>query len=216
MSGEFVWRMENVLDLYAKPHDPQRPVICMDEASKELHAQVQEPLPAKPGRPRCEDYEYERRGTANLFMMCCPRQGWRHVQVTEHRTAQDFAHQLRHLSDVHFPEAEQIRLVLDNLNTHTPGALYQTFAPDEAHRLARRFEFHYTPKHASWLNIAEMEWSVLTRQVLDQRIPDASTLSQAVSDWTARRNDDAVPIRWCFSTDQARTKLKHLYPVQLS
>jgi DDE superfamily endonuclease len=216
MSGEFVWRMEDVLDLYAEPHDPKRPVICLDEASKELHAHVQEPLPAQPGRPRCEDYEYERRGTANLFMMCCPRQGWRQVQITDHRTAQDFAHQLRDLSDIHFPEAEKIRLVLDNLNTHTPGALYQTFAPQEAYRLARRFEFHYTPKHASWLNIAEMEWSVLTRQVLDQRIPDASTLSQAVNEWTAARNADAVPIRWCFSTDQARTKLKHLYPVQLS
>ena len=216
MNGEFVWRMENVLDLYAEPHDPRRPVICMDEASKELHAHVQEPLPARPGRPRCEDYEYERRGTANLFMVCCPRQGWRHVKVTAHRTAQDFAQQLRELSDIHFPQAEKIRLVLDNLNTHTPGALYQTYAPEEAHRLAGRFEFHYTPKHASWLNIAEMEWSVLTRQVLDQRIADASTLTQAVTDWTEDRNADAVPIRWCFSTDQARTKLKHLYPVQLS
>ena len=207
--------MENVLDLYAEPHDPRRPVVCLDEASKELHADVQEPLPARPGHPRCEDYEYERRGTANLFMMCCPRQGWRHVQVTEQRTAQEFARQLRDLSDVHFPEAEKIRLVVDNLNTHTPGALYQTFVAEEAHRLAKRFEFHYTPKHASWLNIAEMEWSVLTRQVLDQRLRDVSALTQAVSHWTETRNAQAAPIRWCFSTDQARTKLRHLYPVQL-
>ena len=215
MSGEFVWRMEQVLDLYAEPPDSERPVVCFDEACKELHADVKPPLPARPGRPRCEDYEYERRGTANLFMLCCPHQGWRHVEVTERRTYQDFAHQLRALVDVHFPQARQIRLVLDNLNTHTPGALYETFAPHEAQRILQRLEFRYTPQHASWLNIAEMEWSVLVRQLLDQRFADTTTLQTAIAAWETRRNADHATIRWCFRTDQARTKLKHLYPVRL-
>jgi hypothetical protein len=207
--------MEQVLDLYAQPYDPQRPVVCFDEVSKELHADVQPAIAAAPGHPRLEDYEYERRGTANLFMSCCPLRGWRHVVVTARRTYQDVAHQWRDLVDVHFPEAVEIRLVLDNLNTHTPGALYETFAPDEAKRILKRLSFIHTPKHASWLNMAEMEWSVLTRQVLDQRIADISTLKRFITSWTKRRNATTATIQWCFRTSKARTKLKHLYPAIL-
>jgi len=210
-----VWRMEQVLDLYAEPYDPARPVVCFDEVSKELHAEVRPPVPAAPGRVRREDYEYERRGTANLFMLCCPLRGWRQVDVTAQRTYQDVARQWRALVDVHFPRATEIRLVLDNLNTHTPGALYETFSPDEAKRILKRLTFVYIPKHASWLNMAEMEWSVLTRQVLDQRIPDMATLKRATATWTKRRNAAKVAINWCFRTSKARTKLKHLYPSTL-
>jgi transposase len=207
--------MEQVLDLYAEPLDPLRPVVCFDELSKELRADVREPLPAVPGRPRREDYEYERRGTANLFLFCCPLQGWREVSVTKQRTYQAVAHQWRDLVDVHFPRAREIRLVLDNLNTHTPGALYETFPPAEAQRILKRLTLVYTPKHASWLNMAEMEWSVLARQVLDQRLPDKPTLQRAVAAWTRQRNRAKTKIQWCFRTTQARTKLKHLYPSTL-
>ena len=204
--------MEQVLDLYAQPYEPQRPVVCFDELSKELHAEVQPAIAAAPGRPRLEDYEYERRGTANLFMMCCPLRGWRQVVVTAQRTYQDVARQWRDLVDVHFPKAKEIRLVLDNLNTHTPGALYETFAPKEAKRILKRLSFIYTPKHASWLNIAEMEWSVLTRQVLDQRIDDIPTLKRSVKAWTKLRNTAKTTTQWCFRTSKARITLKHLYP----
>jgi transposase len=207
--------MEQVLDLYAQPYDPARPVVCFDEVSKELHADVQPPVPAAPGRPRREDYEYERRGTANLFMLCCPLRGWRQVKVTAQRTYQDVARQWQALVDVYFPRAREIRLVLDNLNTHTPGALYETFAPKEAQRILSRLTFVYTPKHASWLNMAEMEWSVLTRQVLDQRIPEIATLKRVTAAWTKRRNAAKTKINWCFRTSLARTKLQHLYPSTL-
>ena len=207
-----MWRMEQVLDLYAEPYDPMRPVVCFDEVSKELHAEVRPAIPAAPGRVRREDYEYERRGTANLFILCCPLRGWRQVQVTAQRTYPEVAHQWRALVDKYFPHAHQIRLVLDNLNTHTPGALYETFAPEEAKRILKRLTFIYTPKHASWLNMAEMEWSVLTRQVLDQRIADIEILKRAVRAWTKQRNAAKSKIHWCFRTSQARTKLKHLYP----
>lgn len=207
--------MEQVLDLYAQPYDPARPVVCFDEVSKELHAHVRPPIPAAPDRVRREDYEYERRGTANLFMLCCPLRGWRQVNVTLQRTYQEVARQWRALVDVHFPRATEIRLVLDNLNTHTPGALYETFSPDEAQRILKRLTFVYTPKHASWLNMAEMEWSVLTRQVLDQRIPDIATLKRLIRAWTKRRNAARAKINWCFRTSKARTKLKHLYPSTL-
>lgn len=207
--------MESVLDLYGEQHDPRRPVVCFDEASKELHAHARPPLPAQPGRIRREDYEYQRLGTVNLFLACCPRLGWRHIEVTTHRTYHEVAHQLRALVEVHFPGAEKVRLVLDNLNTHTPAALYETFPADEAARILTRLEFHYTPKHASWLNMAEMEWSVLTRQVLDQRFANEASLKRAIAAWQRKRNKVAAPIRWCFSTTQARTKLAHLYPVQL-
>jgi hypothetical protein len=207
--------MEQVLDLYAQPYDPARPVVCFDEVSKELHADVQPPVPAAPGRPRREDYEYQRRGTANLFMLCCPLRGWRQVVVTAQRTYQDVARQWQALVDKHFPKAKEVRLVLDNLNTHTPGALYETFEPEEAKRILKRLTLIHTPKHASWLNMAEMEWSVLTRQVLDQRIADMPTLKRFVSAWTRRRNAAKTTIRWCFRTSQARTKLQHLYPSTL-
>lgn len=207
--------MEQVLDLYAEPYDPARPVVCFDEVSKELRADVQPPVAAAPGRTRREDYEYERRGTANLFMLCCPLQGWRQVKVTKQRTYQDVAHQWRALVDVYFPRAKEVRLVLDNLNTHTPGALYETFSPEEAKRILKRLTFVYTPKHASWLNMAEMEWSVLTRQVLDQRIGDTITLKRAVTNWTKSRNKTKTKINWCFRTSKARITLKHLYPATL-
>jgi hypothetical protein len=208
--------MEQVLDLYAEPYDPARPVVCFDEVSKELHADVRPAVPATPGRARRVDYEYERRGTANLFMFCCPLRGWRQVNVTAQRTYQDVAYQWRELVDVHFPHAAEIRLVLDNLNTHTPGALYETFPPKEAQRILQRLTFVYTPKHASWLNIAEMEWSVLTRQVLDQRIGDVATLKRCVRGWSKRRNASKTKINWCFRTSKARTKLQHLYPATLT
>lgn len=207
--------MEQVLDLYAEPYDPARPVVCFDEVSKELHAEVRPAIPASPGRVRREDYEYARGGTANLFMLCCPLRGWREVTVTTQRTYQDVARQWRELVDVHFPRATEIRLVLDNLNTHTPGALYETFPPREAQRILQRLTFVYTPKHASWLNMAEMEWSVLTRQVLDQRIPDVVTLKRHVRGWTRRRNIQRTKINWCFRTSKARIKLQHLYPATL-
>jgi transposase len=204
--------MEQVLDLYAEPYDPARPVVCFDEVSKELHAEVRPPIPATAGHTRREDYEYQRRGTANLFMLCCPLRGWRQVNVTAQRTYQDVARQWRALVDVHFPRAREIRVVLDNLNTHSPGALYETYSPDEAKRILKRLTFVYTPKHASWLNMAEMEWSILTRQVLDQRIADMTTLKRATRAWTKSRNVAQATIQWCFRTAKARTRLNHLYP----
>jgi transposase len=204
--------MEQVLDVYAEPYDPVRPVVCFDEVMKELHAHVRASIPSAPGRAAREDYEYERRGTANLFMFCCPLRGWRHVSVTPQRTYQEVARQWRELVDLHFPQAREIRLVLDNLNTHTPGALYETFPPEEAQRILKRLTFVYTPKHASWLNMAEMEWSVLTRQVLDQRIPDITTLKRLTTNWTRQRNRAKTKINWCFRTSKARIKLQHLYP----
>jgi hypothetical protein len=207
--------MEQVLDVYAEPYDPARPVVCFDEVMKELHAHAHASIPSAPGRAAREDYEYQRRGTANLFMFCCPLRGWRHVNVTPQRTYREVARQWRELVDRHFPQAREIRLVLDNLNTHTPGALYETFPPVEAQRILKRLTFVYTPKHASWLNMAEMEWSVLTRQVLDQRIPDIQTLKRLTTHWTRQRNRAKTKINWCFRTSQARIKLQHLYPATL-
>jgi len=207
--------MEEVLDLYAQPLDETQPVVCLDEASKELHAEVRAPLPVRPGHPLRQDCEYERCGTANLFMLLCPLLGWRQVTVTPQRTYIDFAHQLQALVDVHFPKAQRIRVVLDNLNTHSKGALYEAFPAAEAKRIADRLEFVYTPKHASWLNMAEMEWSVLTRQSLQRRLGDAETLQQEVSAWTAERNAHRVQVNWCFRVADARVKLKHLYPAEL-
>ena len=211
-SGEFVWRMEDVLEVYTRPYDPQRPQVCLDEVSKQLVADTRPSTGLAPGRPRRVDYEYERRGTANLFLCCEPLRGWRSVRVTERRTRLDWAHCIKELVDVHYPEAERIVLVLDNLNTHSPGSLYEAFPPDEARRLADKLEIHYTPKHGSWLNIAEMELSVLTRQCLDRRISDRAALEQEVAAWEAERNSLGGKVDWRFATEDARIKLKRLYP----
>jgi hypothetical protein len=205
--------MEDVLDVYQRPYDAQRPVVCLDEASKELHDTPRGSLPLKPGKPIREDYEYERHGVANLFLAIQPLCGWRRVRVTDRRTKRDFAEQLRLLSDEDHPDAEIIVLVVDNLNTHWPGALYEHFEPEEAHRLAARFEWHYTPEHASWLNIAECELSVLAARCLDQRIPDKDTLIREVAAWEDRRNKACAKVVWQFTTADARIKLQRLYPV---
>ncbi len=204
--------MEDVLDLYAEPYDPKRPVVCFDETSKQLLAEPRAPIPPKPGRLERYDYEYQRRGTRNLFMLCEPRAGWRHVAVTERRTMKDFAQQMRWMADTAYPAADKIRVVLDNLNTHRTASLYQAFSPEEARRIARRLEFHYTPKHGSLLNMAEIEFSVLGRRVLRRRIADEETLSQQVQALEAERNQSGATIDWRFSTEDARIKLQHLYP----
>jgi hypothetical protein len=207
--------MEDVLELYAEPHDPRRPVVCFDEASKELHGQVADPLPVAPGHPAKEDYEYTRHGAANLFVIVEPLAGRRQVTVTERRAIPDFAAQMKYLCDEMYPDAAVVRVVLDNLNTHALGSLFATFAPDEAWRLARRLEFHHTPKHASWLNMAECELSVLSRQCLSRRIPDRATLAAEVAAWQGPRNRARVKIEWTFRVADARRKLAHLYPKEL-
>ena len=204
--------MEDVLELYAAPYDPARPVVGFDEASKELHGEVKAPLPARPGDVACRDYEYTRQGTANIFLVVEPLTGRRHLAVTERRTRVDFAHQMRRLCDELYPEAERIRVVLDNLNTHGPQSLFAAFAPEEAWRLARRLEFHPTPKHASWLNMAELELSVLGRQCLSRRIGDRATLAVEAGAWEGRRNEMRAKIDWTFRPADARVKLAHLYP----
>jgi DDE superfamily endonuclease len=212
VGADFVWRMEDVLDLYAEPYDPARPVVCFDETSKQLIAETRVPLPMEPGKPERVDYEYERRGTANLFLVTQPLGAWRHVDVTDRRTKHDFAHQMRDLVDRHFPDADRIRVVLDNLNTHTPAALYEAFPPAEAGRIRRKLELHYTPVHGSWLNLAELEFSMLSRQCLDRRIGDRDTLVAEVAAWQAARNEQRATIRWQFTVDDARRKLHRLYP----
>jgi hypothetical protein len=204
--------MEDVLEVYHRPHDPEYPVVCVDETSKQLISETRVPIKAKPGQPARHDYEYERNGTANLFMMFAPLEGWRHVEVTDRHTAVDFAHMLRDLSDTHFPKAKKIVLMEDNLNTHKPASLYEAFAAAEARRLVERFEWHYTPKHGSWLNMAESELSVLSSQCLDRRIPDKQTLIGEVAAWEATRNKKHVKADWQFTTADARVKLKRLYP----
>jgi len=204
--------MEDVLEVYTQPYDPDRPQICMDETSKQLLDDIQEPLPAKPGQVERIDYEYERNGTANLFIFVEPLTGKRWVKVTERRTRKDWAIAMRELSDDLYPDAEVIVLVSDNLNTHTPASFYEAFAPEEARRLAKRFEFHYTPKHGSWLNMAEIELSVLGRQCLAGRIPDMETLTRKVLAWEEERNASVVKVHWRFTTADARIKLAHLYP----
>lgn len=204
--------MEEVLEAYARPFDPKRPLVCFDEASKELHAHRHPPQAAQPGQAAREDCTYERQGTANLFLLLCPLLGWRQVSVTQRRTKKDFAQQMQALVDVHFPQAERITVVLDNLNTHRKGALYEAFPPEEAKRIADRLEFVYTPKHASWLNMAELEWSVLMRQCLDRRLATAEDLRHEVDAWVQPRNAAQVKIDWTFRLPEARIKLKHLYP----
>jgi len=204
--------MEDVLEVYHRPYDPKRPQICLDETRKELHADAREPMPLQPGRPARQDYEYVRGGAANLFLWFEPLAGRREVRVTKRHTRQDWAHLIQELLDVHYPEAEKVVLVVDNLNTHTLGALYETFAPEQARRLAQRLEIHYTPKHGSWLNMAEIELSVLARQCLDRRIPDAAILGSETGAWAARRNAQAARMTWRFTASDARIRLTHLYP----
>ena len=204
--------MEDVLDLYAEPHDPQRPVVCFDETSTQLLADVRAPLPAAPGRSRREDYEYRREGTRNLFLACEPLAGWRQVAVTERRTKRDFAQQMRWLAEEAYPEADVVRVVLDNLNTHRKASLYQAFPAAEARRIARKLEFHFTPKHGSWLNMAEIEFSVLSRNCLRQRLADEETLCREIKALERERNETHAVIKWRFTTEDARRKLHRLYP----
>jgi hypothetical protein len=208
----FVAAMEDVLDVYTRPHDPTRPLVCLDETSKQLTSETRTPEPMRPGQPARHDYEYKRNGTAALFMLFAPLEGWRHVEVTERRTAIDYAKILRDLSDIHFPHAEKIVLVQDNLNTHAPSSLYEAFEPAEARRIIERFEWHYSPKHGSWLNLAESELAVLSGQCLNRRIPDAATLGTEVTAWQRRRNTHNAKASWHFSCADARVKLKTLYP----
>ena len=204
--------MEDILSIYTQPQDPQRPLVCMDEVPKQLISEVRDPLPAQQAQPMRFDFEYERHGVANLFMFFQPFTGERHVKVTDTRTRVDWAEAMRELSDEIHPDAEQIVVVLDNLNTHTPAAFYQAFEPEEARRLIQRFEFHFTPKHGSWLNMAEIELSVLSRQCINRRIPDQQSLDREVQAWVAERNSKVVKVDWRFSTADARIKLKRLYP----
>lgn len=204
--------MEDVLDLYAEPYDPTRPQVNFDETTKQLIQETRQPLPAEPGQPERYDYEYERNGIRNLFLFTEPQAGWRHINVTEQRTMLDFAQQMKWLVDERYPEAEKIRVVLDNLNTHKPASLYEAFTPAEARRLLTKLEFHYTPKHGSWLNMAEIELSVLQRQCLDRRIPDEETLKREITAWEEYRNTERATIDWRFSVTNAREKLKRLYP----
>lgn len=211
-NAAFVANMEDVLEVYQRPPNPEVPVVCLDETSKQLISETRVPIPARPGRPARHDYEYKRNGTANLFMMFAPLEGWRHVEVTDRHTALDYAQVLKDLSDTHFPEARKIVLVQDNLNTHKPASLYEAFPAPEARRLVERFEWHYTPKHGSWLDMAESELSVLSGQCLDRRIPDKQTLIQEIAAWEDSRNSDHTNADWQFTTADARVKLKRLYP----
>ena len=204
--------MEDVLDVSCLEYDPRWPQVCMDEQSRQLIKETRTPLAAAPGKPQREDYEYERNGTANLFMFVEPLTGWRQVTVTERRTAVEWAHQIRDLVDVHYPQAERIRLVMDNLNTPKVASLYEAFAPAEARRIAQHLEIHHTPKHGSWLNMAEIELSALTQQCLDRRIPDIDTLRRETTVWATERNARQKGVDWRFTTPDARIKLKRLYP----
>jgi hypothetical protein len=204
--------MEDVLEVYTRPYDPRAPQVCMDETSKQLLREPRAPLPAEPGQPARVDYEYERGGVANLFLFCEPLRGQRWVSVTDQRTKVDWAQEIKQLVDVRYPDAERIVLVMDNLNTHSPASLYEAFPPAEAKRLADKLEIHPTPKHGSWLNVAEIELSVLSRQCLDRRLPDFATLEREVTAWQDRRNAAAIAVDWRFTTADARLKLKRLYP----
>jgi hypothetical protein len=211
-NAAFVCQMEDILAVYRRPYDPCRPQICLDELNKQLLGDVTAPLPMRAGRAARVDYEYVRGGTANLFLCCEPLRGWRQVTVTQRRTKIDWAHCVKDLVDIHYPDAECIVLVMDNLNTHACASLYEAFAPAEARRIAERLEIHYTPKHGSWLNIAEIELAVLSGQCLDRRIEDQATLMTEVGAWNAERNVAGSGVDWRFTTDDARIKLKHLYP----
>jgi hypothetical protein len=204
--------MEDVLDVYTRPYDPRRPQVCLDETSRQLLREVRPPQPPAPGQPARYDGEYERAGVVNFFLVCEPLRGWREVRVSDQRTRVDWAHCVKDLIDVHFPEAEALTLVMDQLNTHSPASLYEAFPPAEAKRLADKLEIHYTPKHGSWLDMAEIELSILQRQCLDRRLPDRATVEREVAAWVADRNTAGHRIDWRFTTEDARIKLKHLYP----
>jgi hypothetical protein len=204
--------MEDVLDVYVRPYDPRRPQVCLDETSRQLLGEVTPPTPGAPGAPAREDYEYVRGGVVNLFLVTEPLRGWRHVTVSDRRTRLDFAAVIKDLVEVRYPDAERIVLVLDNLNIHSPASLYEAFPPAEAKRLADKLEIHPTPKHGSWLNMAEIELSALSTQCLDQRLPDRATLEREVAAWETHRNAAQTAIDWRFTTADARIKLKHLYP----
>jgi len=212
VDADYVARMEDVLDLYAEAPDPKRPVVCFDESPTQLIGEVRAPIPAEPGRPERYDCEYKRNGTANLFVFLDVNRPWRHVKVTDRRAGEDFAGCMRDLVDIHFPDAERIRVVMDNLSTHSPAALYQALPAPEARRLLRRLEFHYTPKHASWLNMVELEIGILRSQCLDRRIENRQSLVAEVDAWQMRRNASGARINWMFSTDKARTKMARAYP----
>jgi hypothetical protein len=208
----FVCNMEDVLEVYKRPYDPKRPLICMDEMPKQLLADLREPIAVGPGRSARSDYEYQRNGVADLFMLFEPLQGKRYIQVEKQRRRIEWAQVMSYLADELYPEAERIVVVMDNLNTHTPAAFYQVYEPEEARRLIQRFEFHFTPKHGSWLNMAEIELSALARQCLDRRLPDIETLLREVQAWQDQRNSEVVKVHWQFTTADARIKLRHLYP----
>jgi hypothetical protein len=210
--AEFVAAMEDVLEVYHRPYDETRPLVCLDEASKQLIGEVVEPIPAEPGQPQRYDYEYTRNGTANLFMLSMPLLGWRAVHVTERRTALDFAEVVRWLVEEVHEEAEKVILVMDNLNTHKLASLYEAFPPEQARRIAEKLEIHHTPKHGSWLNMAEIELSVLARQCLGRRIETREELEREVEAWEEERNERQVGVKWRFTTADARIKLRHLYP----
>lgn len=204
--------MEDVLEVYKRPYDPLRPQVCMDETSRQLLRDTREALPMEPGKAERVDYEYERGGVANVFMFMEPLAGRRWVDITEHRTKVDWAHEIKEMVNVRYPQAEKIVLVMDNLNTHSPASLYEAFCPEEARRIAEKLEIHYTPKHGSWLNMAEIELSVMSRQCLDRRVPDFETLQKEARAWQERRDEAGITVDWRFTTDDARIKLKRLYP----
>ena len=212
VDGEYVARMEDVLDLYAEAPDSRRPVVCFDESPVQLIGETRQPIPAKPGRLERYDYEYRRNGTVNLFVLLDVHRPWRKVKVTERRAARDYAQCMRDLVDIHYPDAEIIRVVQDNLSTHSAGALYQAFPPAEARRILRRLEFHYTPKHASWLNMVEIEIGVLRSQCLDRRIDTKEQLESEIAAWECQRNASGARIKWMFTTDKARAKMGRAYP----
>lgn len=208
--------MEEVLDIYQRPYDGKNPVVCMDESSKQTVKETRTSVPASSGRVERYDSEYERNGVSNLFMFCEPLRGWRHVKVTDRRTKKDWAITMKELADNHYPDANRITVIMDNLNTHKKSSMYEAFEPQEAKRILDRFEFHYTPKHGSWLNVAEIEFSVLSRQCLDRRIPDQETLKTEVNAWNKSRNNQMGKVDWQFTTEDARIKLRRLYPSLLS
>ncbi len=211
-NAKFVCCMEDVLDIYQSPYDAKKPWVCFDESCKQLVKETREPIPAEPGKLERYDYQYERNGVANLFMFFEPLAGWRHIEVTEQRTAIDYAYQMKYLVDERYPMADKIRVIQDQLNTHVKASLYKAFEPEEAKRIADKLEFHYTPKHGSWLNMAEIELSVLNRQCLNRRLPDQDTLKLEIAAWEEERNQQYRSVDWRFTTADARIKLKRLYP----